>query len=241
MGEADVKSAVQTALGQGLTKEALNRVVSLGARYQVSPDHQVAIIKIMTTAGRDQLPVEPLVEKLEEGLAKNIAPVRIEAALLAKVDDFRFVRGLAQRKSKAYGGSPEPTPTELADLTGTLEMGLSREELTRFIESAPDAPWSMLVIGAENTALLGQIGFDRVLTEKIIQAGLDDRGFSSSWSYLSRAVVAARDRGSTDEAIAKAALDTLKRKGTVRGMMEILGFTGRDLRREPQAGPGDND
>ena len=236
MRGADLGPAVKAARVQGVPEEALSRVLSLGARYAVSPDHLATIITIMTAAHKDELPVSTLAEKLEEGLAKRVAPVQIEAALLDKVDDFRFVRELARGKSVVAGGDSGPTPSELARLAGVLEMGLSREDLARFLESAPGAPWPMVVIGLENMALLGQIRFNRGLAEQVVQAGLRGRGFDDSWGYLSRAVVAARDRGNTDEAIAGAALQALNRKETIRGMMTLLGFTDRDLRRGPQAG-----
>lgn len=239
MREADLSPAVKAARVQGVPEEALARVLSLGARYDVSPGHLAAIITIMTAAHVDELPVSTLAEKLEEGLAKRVAPVQIEAALINKVDDFRFVLGLARGKSVVEGGNPGPTPSELARLAGVLEMGLSREDLARFLDSAPEAPWSMVVIGLENMAMLAQINFEQGLVEQVVRAGLQGRGFDSSWSYLSRAVVAARDRGNTDEAIAGAALQALEKKETIRGMMALLGFTDRDLRRGPQAGADD--
>jgi hypothetical protein len=239
--EADVRPAVEAARTHGVPEEAVSRVLSLGAQYHLNPDHLVAIVEILTAAHQDELPVSPFVEKLEEGLAKNVPPVNIEAVLLTKADNFRFIKRLAQKKSEVTGDFSELIPADLTRLAGTLEMGLSREDLAQFMESAPDAPWSMLVIAVENTALLAQIGFARNLTEKIMGAGLKGRGLTSSWSYLSRAVVAARDRGSTDEAIAGAALQALEKKETIRGMMELLGFTDRDLRREPQTGANQAD
>jgi hypothetical protein len=91
----------------------------------------------------------------------------------------------------------------------------------------------MRIVGAEIMAYCRQIHFDPDMVQKIIDAGIQHEGFTSDWRYLAKVIATARKRGLSDERIGKTAIEILKEKGSVKDLMIDLGFTDRDVRREP--------
>jgi hypothetical protein len=67
----------------------------------------------------------------------------------------------------------------------------------------------------------------------MLMTGLRLKGFTPSWRYLAKVVVAARAKGISGEQIAEATVAALEEKRDLRELMYALGFTSRDLRRGP--------
>ena len=134
------------------------------------------------------------------------------------------------------GLDPPVSDEQLNTMVDSLSGGISREELTYFIQQAPPAQTSMVTVAVENLALLNQVGFERNLTHKMLYTGLRLKRFNQSWRYLARVIVVARKRGIPDQDIANATIQALEDKLDLRDLMTTLGFTGRDLRHGPAVG-----
>lgn len=230
-----VATLVEKARAAGIPDHKLNQVLTLSVDHRLAPADTSAILEVLLMAQTANLPVEPFVGKIEEGLAKGVPVQAIVAALEQKADDYRFVQTLLLRAVPSAKGQPV-SETDLTSIVNSLNGGVSRQELMKFIEEAPAAPVSMLAIAAENLALLRQMGFEETLTSRILSTGLRLKSFSPSWRYLPRIVVAGRSKGIPDPDIAEAAVKALSEKRDVAGLMQMLGFTGRDLRHGPSAG-----
>ena len=230
-----VATLVEKARAAGIPDHKLNQVLTLCVDHRLAPADTSAILEVLLMARTANLPLEPFVGKIEEGLAKGVPVQAIVAALEQKADDYRFVQTLLLRAVPSVKGQPLPE-NDLTSIVNSLNGGVSRQELMKFIEEAPAAPVSMLAIAAENLALLRQMGFEETLTSRILSTGLRLKSFAPSWRYLPRIVVAARSKGMSDPDIAEAAVKALSEKRDVAGLMQMLGFTGRDLRHGPSAG-----
>ena len=66
----DVTVAVQGAKDSGVPEEMLTRLLALGYKYDLRPDQVAGFVNVMSEAKAQNLPVGPLVSKIEEGLAK---------------------------------------------------------------------------------------------------------------------------------------------------------------------------
>jgi hypothetical protein len=230
-----VATLVEQARAAGIPDHELNQVLTLSVDHGLAPADTSAILRVLLTARTANFPVEPFVGKIEEGLAKGVPIQTIVAVLEQKADDYRFVQTLLLRAVPSTEGQPV-SENDLTSIVNSLNGGVSRQELMKFIEEAPAAPISMLAIAAQNLALLRQMGFEEALTSRILLTGLRLKGFSPSWRYLPRIVVASRIRGTPDTDIAEAAVKALRENRDVAGLMQMLGFTGRDLRHGPSAG-----
>jgi hypothetical protein len=230
--EQGVAEATQAARAAGVPEVALNRVLTLGLERRLSPQDVNSFLTTLRLARTNDLAVEPFLSKLEEGLAKGIPPKSIAIALEQKIDDYRFVQDLVRRKgpAKAHEALPAEDLTVLVD---SLSAGVSRQELERFLETAPPAPSAMLAVAVDNLALLKQTDLNADLINRMLMTGLRLKGFTPSWRYLAKVVVAARAKGISGEQIAEATVAALEGKRDLRELMSALGFTSRDLRRGP--------
>lgn len=230
-----VATLVEKARAAGVPDQSLSQILTLSVDRGLTPADTSAILDVLLVTRKENLPLEPFLGKIEEGLAKGATAQVIVAVLEQKADDYRFTRTLLLRTVPGAEGQPV-SENDLTSIVNSLNGGVSRQELMKFIEEAPAAPASMLAIAAENLALLRQMGFDGTLTSRILFTGLRLKSLSPSWRYLPRIVVAARSKGMSDPDIAEAAVKALSEKRDVAGLMQMLGFTGRDLRHGPSAG-----
>ncbi len=230
-----ITSSVEAARDAGIPDTVLSRILTLSIDHQLSSTDVVALLDILRTVRSKNLPPQPFVSKIEEGLAKKVAVPTIAATLEHKIDDYQFVRTLLS--SAAVPGADQPAADlDLAAMVDSLSTGISRKQLTDFIQQAPPAELSMVAIAVENLALLNQIGFPQDLTLQMLYTGLRLKRFSPSWRYLARVIVVARNRGIPDPNIAEATMRAMEEKRDLRDLMTALGFTGRDLRHGPAVG-----
>jgi hypothetical protein len=152
--------------------------------------------------------------------------------LTQKLDDYSFVRKVLKRKT----GEQEISPRDLSRMVDSLDAGITREELTRFILEAPGQDLSMLARASEIRALLKQVRFSDTLTQEILFTGLGNNSLGQSWDYLARVVATAKRRRIPDGEIARAAQEALEEKRPFKDFMTNLGFTSRDLQHGPAVG-----
>lgn len=232
-GGDELADVLESARLAGVPDEELNRFLALGRDYDLDESTVAGFIRIVNSVQKEAVPRGPFWDKIEEGLAKRVTPVRIEAVLLRKLDDYRFAREVMEHLARTAGTGEPYTPDQLIVLGETLSMGISREALSDFLRHAPSAPLPMSLIAAENFALLHQIGFDPELTRELLGAGLAAQCFTPRWRYLSRVVAAAQMKGESDAFIADTIRRVIRDKKDFNDLMDGLGFTGRDM----QAGP----
>jgi hypothetical protein len=230
--EQGIAEAMQAARAAGVPEVVLTRVLTLSLDHRLSPPDVNSFLTTLRSARTNNLAVEPFLSKIEEGLAKGIPPKSIAIALEQKIDDYRFVQDLVRRKGpvRAPGAISAEDLTVLVD---SLSAGVSRQELDRFMETAPPVPAAMLAIAVDNLALLKQTDLNADLINRMLITGLRLKGFTPSWRYLAKVVVAARAKGISGEQIAEATVAALEEKRDLRELMYALGFTSRDLRRGP--------
>ncbi|MEW5723441.1 MAG: hypothetical protein AB1896_10065 [Thermodesulfobacteriota bacterium] len=231
--ETDVTGRVQAARTVGVPDPVLARLTALGLEHRLEPAEVVGLLDVVTAARREEAPVDPLLAKVEEGLAKRVPAARIQEVLRRKLDDYRFARRVAGEIMRPKDGRKMIRPEELAALSDALDLGLTREELSSFLAGAPAAPREMLLLAVENKALLKQAGFQAGLVDQILYAGLEKERLTSSWRYLSRVLAAARRRGVPESQAAAATLAVIEEGGDVEELMARLGFTARDFREGP--------
>ena len=71
-------------------------------------------IKTLTEIWREEIPLSPFTNKIEEGLAKQAPPAVIQQVMQKKLDDYRFTRTLVQEILKKRGPGPGNNPIRLS-------------------------------------------------------------------------------------------------------------------------------
>ncbi len=215
-----IANQVSEVRGAGVPQEMLDQVLALGVEHCLGPDHMTRVLDVLAAAAEEQMPVAPFVRKFEEGLAKQVPPPRIEAALAGKLDDYRFAQEAVVNIIRPRPGTFHPS--DLTPLGESLDLGLPPGTLLDFLENAPDAPLSTLLVGVEALALLHQIGFDNSLATDFLYKGLRHKVLSEKWRSLPEAVVAARARSLSDSEICRIVGRVIDEEGSMEQVWEKL-------------------
>jgi hypothetical protein len=231
-GGQSVMDSVQAARTAGLSETVLDRLLLLAVDRRLEDNDVVLLVNFLQTVQTENLPIDPFMGKIEEGLAKQVPVDAIAAVLTHKLDDYRFVREALLKKS----GKQAITSHALSRMVNSLDSGITREELAQFIQETSGENLSMLARATEILALLKQLQFNESLTREILFAGLRNNSLTQSWDYLARVVATAKKRQISDDEIAEAARQALEASRPFGDFMTSLGFTPRDLRRGPTTG-----
>lgn len=230
--DQSVTASIRAARTVGVSETVLNRLMSLAADHRLEDDGVVRLLNFFQTVQTEDLPIDPFMGKIEEGLAKQIPLDTIAAVLGKKLEDYRFVRRVLTIKTEEQ----EISHQDLSRMVGSLDGGITREELARFIQEVSTQDLSMLARATEILALLKQVRFNESLTREILFTGLRNHSLTQSWDYLAKVVSLAKHKGATDHEIAIAAQAALREKYPLKEFMAALGFTSRDVRHGPAPG-----
>lgn len=182
----------------------------------------IALIDSIGAACRDGLPTAPFEDKLEEGRAKRISPVRILPALEAMRNQYGVARGMLS----SVGVTDADSVTIMGD---GLVKGVPSTTFRAYVEKYGAQPKPQFLNGLTMTSFLSQAGFDYQLTDSILETGFESGSIADQWRYLVRVVLIARKRGIDDVSVAEAARNSLSGGGSLTDLASSLGFTLRDM------------
>lgn len=226
---AGVTQAVEEAKKAGVPDATVNRLLSLGYEKGVEPASMAGLICLLGDVKKDDLPMEPFVSKIEEGMAKRVPATSIERVLSQKKEDYLFTRSITSGYLKKHGLQQQLHPEDLAGITESLYSGLTRQELTHTLEDAPAAQVSSLNRAINLKAALKQVGFDPKLSDQIISTGLRHNFFTPQQRDFARAIVTGKRKGVADAKITDAAISTMQSGGTVAGFCSQIGVSNADM------------
>ncbi|OPX40264.1 MAG: hypothetical protein B1H11_00540 [Desulfobacteraceae bacterium 4484_190.1] len=229
-GNTDLTEIVEAARAAGVPDTTLNRLLLAGVENRDLFNAMPEILCFLIRAHKENLPLEPLIYKIEEALAKRVQADKIITVLRREIENLDFARKLVRETLQSEEKLHSEAIIRLAEI---LRAGITKKEMDTFFKSTSVAPLPMRIVGVEIMAYCRQIHVDPDMIKKIIDAGIQYEGFTSDWRYLAKVIATARKRGLSDELISKTAIEILKEKGSVKDLMTELGFTNRDLRREP--------
>jgi hypothetical protein len=207
----------------GVFSETVDRVLSSVSSGVLAESDAQSLLPPLLAACEAGLPMAPFEDKLEEGLSKRVAPPLVVRALERKLEEYTFARSLL------HGGPAEADPRPLVVFGEGLSKGTPREDFESYVADFSSQPPEPFLTGAEMTSLLGQVGFEYDLTRSMLKICFYSRGLTPEWRFFVRLVLVARQRGLTDEAIARGAVEALSANGSLSDVSARLGFTSRSL------------
>ena len=233
--KTDVTVAVKQARDAGVPENVLSQMLAFGYKYDLKATEMANFINITRKAKEENLPIEPLVSKIEEGLAKRVQARIIERVLRQQLSHYRFSRTLAYKAMNRWGVPTQNLkPGELARLSKTLSMGISRQEMEGFFAHAPEAPIAEIVDALELMAALKQSRLQTKMSEEIVISGLKKGFFSKPAWDLPLMVDAAKVKKISEQKIRAAAIEVVSGKKSVFEAHTELGLDPKDLARGPQ-------
>jgi len=246
--EEDFKVAVQAARTNGVSEELISRILVVGYHYSLESKDLVGFLVVATEAEKRKLPVEPLVDKMEEGLAKRVETHRIQQVLRHDLVQYGFVRDVLQRTVFEKGYQPEMVKSGVVvKLARTLSMGIAQSEMQGLLQDAPKVSIGEIVEAVEFTAALKQAGEEFPEAKEITLVGLQNGFFTRTAWNLPLMVSAAKTNNLPDDQIKAAALEVVKGNKSVLEAHTGLGLDPKSLSRgqilsapSPGGGKGGN-
>lgn len=231
----DVTAAVKRARDSGVPENVLNQMLAFGYKYNLKAVEMANFVNITREAKEENLPIGPLVSKMEEGLGKRIHAGIIERVLRQQLSQYRFTRKVAYKTMNRWSIPTQSLESgELVRLSKTLSMGISRQEMEGFFARAPQAPIAEIVNALELMAALKQSNLQTEMSEEIVFTGLKKGFFSKTAWNLPLMVSAAKSKKVADEKIKAAAIEVVSGKKSVLKAHTELGLDSNDLVRGPQ-------
>jgi len=238
--EEDFKSAVQTAKMNGVSEEVISRILVVGVHYNLESRDLAGFLMVATEAEKRNLPIEPLIDKMEEGLAKRVEAHRIQQVLRQDLVQYGFVRDLLQKTLLEKGYQSEKVKSvAVVRLVRTLSMGIAQNEMQALLQDVPKVSMVEIVEAVEFTAALKQAGEEFPEAKEITWVGLQHGFFTRTAWNLPLMVSAAKTSHLPEDQIKTAALEVVKGNKTVLEAHTDLGLDPKSLTRGPQiSGPG---
>jgi hypothetical protein len=237
--KGNVADAINEAQDVGVSATTLNHLLTLGYENQVEPQAMVCFIQILTEAQREDIPVKPFSNKIEEGLAKRVPIAAIQQVLTKKLDDYHFTLSLLRNIFQKQGKNQIVPPEYLLRFSESLSCGISRENLRILLEYAfPSSSLSTLAMAVEIFASLEQSQFNPITAQQIVFKGIKENYFTPEKRDFSRVILIAKQKGLHDQKIATLVMDTIQLKGSVEDLASRLGVTATDMISGPMLGRG---
>jgi len=232
--EDDFMSTVQSAKASGVSEELISRILVVGYHYNLDSRDLVSFLVIATEAGKRELPVEPFVGKMEEGLAKRVETHRIQQVLRHDLIQYGFVQDLLQKTLFEKGYKPENMKSgAVVRLARTLSMGIAQNEMEALLHDAPRVSMGEIVDAVEFTAALKQAGEEFPEAKEITLVGLQNGFFTRTAWNLALMVSVAKTNHLPEDEIKTAALEVVKGNKTVLEAHTDLGLDPKSLARGP--------
>jgi len=225
-----VAEALVRAHDARLPEPVISRVMALAFDAGFDRTDAARTILVLVEAHQADFNLDPFRERMEEGIAKRIEGPRIAAALETRLQRQMLI---SDRLSHDRDTDAPVYRAAVVSLTDALEMGLTPQDVDVLVQKAGDAPVAMTAVAGEMWALLKQLNFDPILTDRLISEGLAQRAFQPAWRNFPQIVVMARQKGVPDDETAVEALQSLQTGGAPADLLARLGFTGRNLRTGP--------
>ena len=231
--------ALRRAREAGIPEPTIDRLLALGYEKQLEPSVMGNLLSVLVQCRQEELPVQPFLSKIEEGISKRVPEPQIRNVLLKKRDDYRFTRSLISDFMKRQGRNDVLSPEFHIRLTETLYCGLSRQDLEHLLDKAPSAPFTSVTRGAEILASLRQMQFDPHYSQQIVDTGVAQGFFTAAQKDFSRIIAVAKERGLPDEQTARIAISVIGSKSSQNDFCAKLGITAQDIGHQgPQVGIG---
>jgi len=215
-----VAKALTAAREAGLSEEEINQTLAYGYDVRISNDNAIELLGILTDAKQQGFSIDPLLEKIDEGLAKRVSFEIIKAVLRKKIRDYQFILDLY--KNNNPGG--EVVLTTIQRAADGIDLGLEYQELESLFNGIRDVPVEMYEVAAVNLAFLKQLNFKSDLSKRMLRAGLEHNCLGPGWIDFFKIVEAGKKKGISEDEIAQTAIKIFEQNQGINDFARALGL-----------------
>ena len=163
-GNALVRAKGAEVVRAGVAEGDVASLIQRGLARGVQPAELARLLDVLAQAKRQDLPIEPVLDKMKEGIAKRIPPARIAAVASRLSGELATSRDLVRRAEREgirveATGERERATEVVADALGRGVSVKEMEDLSRQVaRSRQAATMSRLEAGAQATSDLVSMG-----------------------------------------------------------------------------------
>ena len=207
----------------GLSDEEINRILAYGYDVRISTDNAVDLLEILTAARSQGFSIDPLLGKIDEGLAKRVSFEVLKAVLRKKIRDYQFILTLYRKNNKTQDTKDIFPPLQRA--ADSVDLGLEYEELQLLFNDLTETPADMYEVAAINMAFLKQLNFKSDFSLKIMRTGLMSKSLGPDWKDFFKVAASGKRKGISEEEISKAAIKILSKNQNIKALIQELGLS----------------
>ncbi len=207
------------AAGQSLPQSITDRVLALSYRYHLAEQEAQSLLKAFENAMKNGAPLDPLVRKMEEGLAKNVSSARIVSVINSKVERMRQLAEIVREREPAV----EKRAYYLERMEDIASMGVPVSEIKREILRTRDRPVNQVLNALESNVALCRAGVPEKAAAEVMAAGLATGYFKDSAIDLARVVRAATESGVSPNTVARVSRDVAAGRLALQAAARELG------------------
>ena len=223
---------IRLAKSAGVDDESLGRILSAANRHKLRNENKIRWIKQIRTATQEELPASVMVNKIEEGVAKNVDAQRIDAALGKTLHQLRFVNKLTEGEPHNRETSTPPERNRInARISELLSAGLTETEMNSLYTSWKSASSKQKLEAMTFYAVAKQSGLNPEEAGHIASSGIEHNHFHSFPLELSMMIKAAKANKIENPKITSEALKVINGKQTVQQAHSKMGI--RELHPNP--------
>jgi hypothetical protein len=224
--DMSVEHARQQAKQAGVDETVIDRLLTAAKRRQIHSSTQIQWLRHLQTAAEEGLPFEPLNNKIEEGLAKNIPGERIAATVKKSLQDLRYADTLIKQELQPdkSPGKPKAYSQDITRLSELLSAGLDKTEIEGLFRKWRVIPLRQRVEALSFYAVVKQAGLQPTMAEQIAATGLQHGHFHGFPLELAMMIKAARIQQISERRIMQAALQVIRGQQSVLESYRGLGI-----------------
>ena len=196
---APCSAAGQEALPASVT----DRVLALSYKYHLAEQEAQSLMQAFEKAMRKGAPLDPLVRKMEEGLAKNVPSARIVVVIDDKTSRFEVFAEIVKGREPAVGKRSH----YLERMEEISSMGVAIEEIRSHILGAPGRPLDQVLNALESKVALCRAGVPDKAADEVMAAGLATGYFKTPAFDLALVARAATERGAPPDMVGRISRD----------------------------------
>jgi hypothetical protein len=224
-----VENELRLDRAAGLNNASLDRILEAARRGQIDGENTIRWLAQVRKAAREKLPTEPLIDKIEEGVAKRINARRIEGALVRVTENLRFVKSLTSGDARqAQDGTPAERQRMMARMSELLSAGVAQDEMRQLYETWKQAPLQQKFQALTFYVVTKQAGLDPAEARQIAAAGIEQNHFHGFPLDLAMMIKSAKSSQIESSKIVRHALRVIRGAETVAQAQRQLGIRQMD-------------
>jgi hypothetical protein len=216
----DTEFLLPSAWGEEPIEDTIKwqKLIENASLQEMSGNDINKILDILRRAETEDFPIDPLLNKALEGIAKRVSPSAIAKVLESRLEHFYTCQRILGKITEIEKDPVLPENDLLIIMSESMARGVSREELEKLVKHAPKPLSVHLAHASQDVATLKDLGFSSEDAMEIVQTGLQNGIYIERNRGISITVRQGREKGMTNQELKDLILSNIHRGHRMEGI-----------------------